>query len=173
MRRGTPTASVSLNTSAIGARKPRTQVAAAVLAVVVVVGAGCERSAEASRAVVAERRASWSREIAGIKQQQAALAARLGPQRTGAASGPATLRTRAVLDGARQSITDVESQLAQAEARMELAIRRGGEAGQHAIDDESVKARGYLQALGEQLAAAARQVDDLSRNEDEAKKQTP
>ena len=43
----------------------------------------------------------------------------------------------------------------------------------HAIDDESVKARGYLQALGEQLAAAARQVDDLSRTEDEAKTQTP
>ena len=138
-----------------------------------VVGAGCERSAEASRAVVAERRASWAREIAGIKAQQAALAARLGQQGAGSAGGPAAVRTRAVLDGARQSIADVESQLAQAEARMEQAIRRSGEAGQHAIDDESVKARAYLQALGEQLGAAAQQLDDLSRSEDEPKQQSP
>jgi len=35
--------------------------------------AGCERSAEASRAMAAERRASWSRELAGITDQYAAL----------------------------------------------------------------------------------------------------
>jgi hypothetical protein len=85
--------------------------------------------------------------------------------------GPAALRTRAVLDGARQSIADVESQLAQAEARMEQAIRRGGEAGQRSIDEESAKARSYLQALAEQLGAATRQLEDLSRNEAETKQQ--
>jgi hypothetical protein len=134
-------------------------------------GVGCERSAEASRAIVAERRASWGREIAGIKEAHAALAARLGGQGSGLSGGPAALRTRAVLDGARQSIADVESQLAQAEARMEQAIRRGGEAGQRSIDEESAKARSYLQALAEQLGAATRQLEDLSRNEAETKQQ--
>jgi hypothetical protein len=129
---------------------------------------GCERSAEASRALVAERRASWSRELAGIKEQQSALATRLG----GAGQGPAAQRTRAVLDGARQSITDVENQLAQAQQRMEQAIRRGGEDGRRAIDDESARARDYLQALGEQLVAAAQQLEEFSRSEDETKQKS-
>jgi hypothetical protein len=147
-----------------------TQVLTATLGVAISLAwaAGCDRSAEASRAVVAARRASWAREIGGMREQQAALAARLSEQGTGSNAGPAALRTRAVLDGARQSIADVERQLAQADGRMEQAIRRGGEAGQHSIDDESANARGYLTALGEQLAAAARQLDGFSRSEAEA-----
>jgi len=149
--------------------------AASAVAIVIALcaGVGCERSAEASRAIVAERRASWTREIAGIREQHAALAARLGGHGTGSSGGPAALRAHAVLDGARQSITDVENQLAQAEGRMQQAIHHGGEAGQRSIDEESAKARGYLQALAEQLGAAAGQLDELSQNENEAKKQSP
>lgn len=132
---------------------------------------GCERSADASRALVAERRAAWAREIAGIREQQAALASRMGSSGAGTGDSPAVRRTRAVLDGARQSIADVENQLTQASTRMEHEIRRGGEAGRQAIDDESARARGYLQSLGDQLGAAAQQVEELARNEDETNRQ--
>jgi len=81
------------------------------------------------------------------------------------------MRARAVVDGTRQSITDVESQLAQAEGRMEQAVRRGGDAGERAIEEESVKARGYLQALGEELVEATQQLDQFSRTADESQKQ--
>ena len=147
--------------------------AALIILIALVSAAGCARSAEASRALVGARRASWAREVDGIKAQHAALAVRLGEQGAGFSTGPALLRTRAVLDGTRQSIADVEGQLAQAAERMERAIRRGGEDGQRAIDDESAKARGDLQALSEQLVAAATQLDDFSRSEDETKQKTP
>lgn len=148
---------------------------AAILGILIALGsaAGCERSAEASRALAAERRASWSRELGGIKEQHAALVARLGQRGTDPNCSPATRRTRAVLDGLRQSITDVESQFAQAEPRMEQVLRRGGDVGQRSLDDESARARSYLQALGEQLVATAQQIEELSRSEDEAKQQSP
>jgi len=78
-----------------------------------------------------------------------------------------------VLDGARQSIADVEIQLAQAANRVEQAIRRGGQAGEQAIDEESIRARGYLQGLGDQLSTAARQLDVLATSDEEAKRQSP
>jgi hypothetical protein len=131
------------------------------IALAIAVG-GCERSAEVSRAVLAQRRDSWSRELAGLREQHAALAARID-DRAGAARGPEVIRTRAVLEGSRQSIVDVENQLQQTETRLEEAIRRGDSA-EKAIDQESALARGYLQGLGEQLGAAARQVDVLARN---------
>jgi hypothetical protein len=144
-----------------------------VLAAALIAGSGCERNTEASRALIGERRASWAREIAGIKEQHAALAARLGGRGAGATGRPAEQRMQAVLDGARQSIVDVESQLSQAQTRMEQAVRHGGEAGRRAIDEESVKARGYMQALGEQLVTAAQQLDDLSKSADKTKAQSP
>jgi len=147
---------------------------AGVLGVLIAVAsvAGCERSAEASRALAAERRASWSRELSGIREQHAALVARFGERRNGGNASPAIVRTRAVLDGARQSIIDVDSQFAQAEMRMAEAFRRSGEAGERAVDEESARARSYLQALGEQLGTTAQQIEDISRSEDDAKQQS-
>jgi hypothetical protein len=132
---------------------------------------GCDWGAEASRALLAERRDSWTRELAGLKAQHAALAGRVDGR---VASGaPAERRTRAVLDGARQSIADVEGQLRQAETRAEEGIRRGGAAGEKSIEAESAQARRYLQALAQQLGAAARQVDRLAWGEGESRQQTP
>jgi len=173
VRRG-PLGIISNSVNArVGGRTEGARVAGAVLAAALIAGTGCERNTEAARALIAERRASWAREIAGIKEQHAALAARLGARGAGAIDRPADQRMHAVLDGARQSIVDVESQLSQAQTRMEQAIRRGGEAGQRAIDEESVKARGYMQALGEQLVTAAKQLDDLSKSEDKTQQPSP
>ena len=146
----------------------------AALALLVQFAAGCERHADASRALLAERRASWGREIAALKSQHAALLARSeGLSGLHAAAGPSQQRMHVVLDGARQSIADVEIQLAQVESRVEPAIRRGGQASEQAINDESARARSYLQGLGEQLSSAARQLDVLASSDDEAKRQSP
>lgn len=126
------------------------------------IGVGCDQSAEVSRAVLAQRRDLWSRELARLRERHAALAARLDDQ-FGAARGAEEMRTRAVLDGARQSIVDIEKHLRQAETRIEQAIRRGGDSGEKAIDQESALAREYLQGLDEQLGTAARQIDLLAR----------
>jgi hypothetical protein len=128
---------------------------------------GCQQSAEVARAQIAERRASWAREIAGIKEQNAALLARLGGRGVGSGASAAAVRMRATLDGGRQSIADVENQLAQAATRMEEATRRGGRAAEQAIEEESVRVRGYLQALGEQLGATARQLDEFGNQDTE------
>src|SRR5262249_13907977 len=119
---------------------------------------------------IAGLRASWAREIAGIKSEHAALVARLGSQGADSKDGPAAIRARAVLDGTRQSIVDVENQLAQAEGRMEQTARGGGDAAQGMSDEESVKARGYLQALNEQLVVTAQQLDQFPRTADESRK---
>jgi predicted solute-binding protein len=55
---------------------------------------------------------------------------------------------------------------------MEQAFRRGGEAGERAVEEESARARSYLQALGEQLGTTAQQIEDISRSEDDAKQQS-
>jgi chromosome segregation ATPase len=141
-----------------------------IVVMVVASVAGCERGGEASRAVLAERRASWAREIAGLKSQHEVLATRFeGRSGTGAGASASERRMRAVLDGARQSIADVESQFAQAEGRVAQAIRRSTQAGEKALEEESARARSHLQALGEQLGAVARQADDRARTDDEAK----
>ena len=143
-----------------------------IVAIVLAAVAGCERGGEASRAVLAERRASWAREIAGLKAQHEVLATRLeGRPAPGEGAGAAASerRMRAVLDGARQSIADVESQFAQAEGRVDQAIGRGSQAGERALEEESARARSYLQALGQQLGAVARQADERARTDDETK----
>jgi hypothetical protein len=130
---------------------------------------GCERSPEQARALVEAQRASWTRELGGIKEQQAILATRFEQQSAGAGASPAALRVRAVFDGARQSIIDVQSQLDQAATRMEQAARRNDRAGAQVLDEESVRAREYLQSLREQLTAATQQLEEFSHRETEAK----
>jgi len=130
---------------------------------------GCERSPEQARAVVEARRASWARDLGGLKEQQALLAVRFEQQQAGGGGSAATLRLRAMIDGARQSIVDVQRQLDQAATRMEPAARRNDRAGEQALDEESLLARQYLQSLGEQLTAAAQQFEQFSRHETESK----
>jgi hypothetical protein len=134
---------------------------------------GCERSPEQARALVEARRASWERELGGIKEQHAILAARYQQQPGVAGGSAAALRLRAAVDGARQSIIDVKSQLDQAATRMEQAARRNDSAGEQTLEEESVRARAYLQALGEQLTVAAHQLEEFSRSEAGAKGNSP
>ena len=130
---------------------------------------GCERSPEQAHALVEAQRASWARELGGIKEQQAILATRLQQQGAAAGTSPAALRMRAVLDGARQSLVDVQNQLDQAATRMEQAARRNDQAGAQVLEEESVRAREYLQSLREQLTAASKQFEEFSRSGTEAK----
>jgi hypothetical protein len=132
------------------------------VAIALVAAVGCEQGADAQRAMLAQHRSSWTREIAGLKELHAALAARLNERLGGARGGPAGTRARAVIDGARQSIVDVENELDQAATRIDQAIRHGGDSGEKALKEESARARGYLQGLHDQIGGGARQVDALA-----------
>jgi hypothetical protein len=145
------------------------------LVVALTFAAGCEKSAESSRAMFAQRQESWSRELAEIKSEQATLAGRLDERLAGQAERGtvAERRMRALLDSTRQSIADVEAQIRQAKGRVDQAARHGSQAARSAIDDESARARGYLQSLGEQLGATEQQLGQFAANEDEAKHASP
>jgi len=155
-----------------GVGRPLSFVFVVTLTVIGAGASGCERSPEEARALVDARRASWARELGGMKEQQAILAARFEQQRAGADNSAAALRLRAVIEGARQSIVDVQSQLDQAATRMEQAARRNDRVGDGALDEECLRARQYLETFGEQLTVAAEQVEEFSRGETAAKEKS-
>lgn len=131
-----------------------------VVLVSLAVTAGCERDGGAIRAALASRQAEWQREIQSLKAQQSALSERYVP-----GSSTAALRVHAAIDGVAQSIADVEAQARQISPRVEVAIGRGGEAGEKALDEESARMRDYLQALATDVASAGRQLDELGKDE--------
>ena len=62
--------------------------------------------------------------------------------------------------------------LDQAATRMEQAARRNDRVGDGALDEECLRARQYLETLGEQLTVAAEQVEEFSRGETAAKEKS-
>ena len=128
--------------------------------------AGCERDIDSVRAELAAKQAVWQRELGTIKAQRGALAERLARQPMATASAkeaPAITRMRATLDGLAQSLVDVEIQMRQLSSRLENAPRRGGDALQKALDEDSARMTDYFQALAGNVAAAGRALDDFGR----------
>jgi len=150
-----------------GQASTRILAAALATAIVPAVGAGCERSAEASRALVAARQASWTRQLARIKAEHVGLKERFGREITSpvGTTNPSALRARATLDGLGQSIADVEIQMRQVGGRVEAAIARGGDEAEKALDDESARMNGHLQALVADLAAVSRQMNGFGNGD--------
>jgi len=132
----------------------------------------CERGADSSGALIGARRAAWEREVRALREQQSTLVTRFERKGLSSSGLPAERRVRVAIDGARQSISDVENQLERAGARMEAA-HRGGHAVEHSIDEESARARDYLRALADQLLDASKQLDDVGRGDNRAKDGSP
>jgi hypothetical protein len=138
----------------------------------VALAASCERDADSVRAALAARQASWARQLEGIKAQHAALADRLQRQPASPANAsPATLRMRARLEGARQSLTDVEIQRRQIDQQIEQALTQGGDAAEKALEEVSARMNGYFEGLTADVTAAGGELDALSKqkpsNQDE------
>jgi hypothetical protein len=121
----------------------------------------CDREGDGVRAAATEREASWSRRLIVLKAERSALLERARPV-IGAAQpqSAGVQRLRAVVDGSGQSLVDVEMQVKQVRARVELALADGTAAGQRTLDEASVQMNGYLDALAADLSATERQVTD-------------
>lgn len=127
----------------------------------------CDRKGEEARQELTQRRAGWTHEIAAMRSHQAELAVRFDQQAAANRIGdPATARTRAVLEGARQSIGDLEGHLRQLDVVLEPAFRKGGEEAEHALERASGGARASLEALAAQLVVANRAVAQLPHDEE-------
>jgi hypothetical protein len=71
------------------------------------------------------------------------------------------MRLRAALDGATQSLVDVEGQMRQVGPRIEQAIGEGGDVAEKALDEETSRMTAYLQGVAADLASVGRQLDEV------------
>jgi hypothetical protein len=138
--------------------------APALVALMCFLGGGCRNNADTARMALAARQASWDRELALLRAQQAALRDRLGRQ----ASAGAERSVRAALDGVGQSLVDVENQMQQMEPRLEQVIDHGGDTNER-VEQDCALMDGYLQALAANLTSAGTQVDEAGQRSAKAK----
>ena len=123
---------------------------------------GCQRDAESIKAALAARRATWDRELGSIKARKAAVDERLGRKAAAMKPGsPAVERIRAMLDGARQSLIDVEMQ--ENQIGPNLVKLRSGEEAEKALEQESQRMSEYLVQLTAGIGAAGRALDEVDR----------
>ena len=120
---------------------------------------GCHGNADAIRAELAARRASWQRELGTLKSQQGGLRARLEGQLAGEGSQRSV---RAAVGGIGQSLVDVETQMRQVDPRVEQAIERGEDASK-ILEEECARMDGYLQALAAGVKSASDELDEWGR----------
>jgi hypothetical protein len=130
---------------------------------------GCQRDAETARALLRTQQASWERGLGSLKEQQAALKERFERQPPPPATAPGdvsptAMRMRAILDGGRQSLVDIESQIRQVPDRLEPAMGRGPEVAEKALEQESARINDYLKSMSDQLALAGRELDGYGKS---------
>jgi uncharacterized protein involved in exopolysaccharide biosynthesis len=129
---------------------------------------GCQRDADSMRAQLAQEQGTWARELDALRARQDVLEQRFRSQPTAVPSVPGGVsaphvRVRAILDGSRQSLADVDLQIRQAGSRLEPALSRGGEAADKAIADERERIAGLLRRLSEQLVTVSGELDDVGK----------
>jgi chromosome segregation ATPase len=129
----------------------------------------CTSASDGLRQELKNDQASWERQVAILKAEQAVLRERFDRQSSNRVAHPgeiqpAELRLRAVLEGARQSAVDVELEARQSAARAEQAIARGADEGEKSLTREREQMRTYLQGLTSQVATAGRDLDDLANS---------
>lgn len=125
--------------------------------------AGCERGADGVHSALSARQSGWHRDLENVKAQVAGLRHRFPA--TATAHAPQTLRIRAVLDGADQSVADIERQVTEVASSVDAASVHGASAGEQALEAGSTRMNEYLRGLAEDVAAAARQVDEFETND--------
>jgi hypothetical protein len=137
---------------------------AGLLIVVLVSGwalGGCQGNGEQIRATLAAREASWQREIDTLKSQKVSLRSRVDGQ----PPGPAVRRARTTIGGIGQSLVDVEIQMRQIGPRVEKAISAGSDDASKALEEESGRMNGYLEALEGDLTSAEQELHEIGRSE--------
>jgi hypothetical protein len=132
---------------------------------------GCRSGADSLRTELSVQQTSWQRQLETLRAQQAALRERFGRQRPsvvaalGASGEASAARLAASLDGAAQSVVDLDSQQRQAGAQVEAAIARGTEEGRHALDGVRERINEQLSALAADGTALIAEVDNFGKTE--------
>jgi hypothetical protein len=131
---------------------------------------GCQSNGDAVRAELVAQQGSWGRELAALKVKHGALKQRFNDliSTPGALTGasPMETRMRVTLDGAGQSLVDVEGQVRQVGPRVEEAIGKGREAGERALASERGRLTAELQALSADLTTAGKELDEFRKQQD-------
>ena len=96
-----------------------------------------------------------------LKSQNTALRSRLDGQPPSVAAR----RARATLAGTGQALVDVDIQIRQVGPQVERAIKAGGDQAGKALEEESTRVNGYLQALAVNVTAASKELDEIGRTE--------
>jgi hypothetical protein len=124
----------------------------------------CQHGVDASRSMLVARHSGWERTVSTLQQQHAALEHRFGGL-THQGDAPAfEAQTRATLDGARQSLADLDVQIGQVDGRFDRGVA-AGERPDQVADREVGRVEGYLQAVSAQLVETGRQLDAVERIE--------
>lgn len=132
---------------------------------------GCQGGADGVRVELSTQQASWRRELDTLRAQQTSLRERFGRQRPAvtAAIGPSgqavAARLQAALDGAAQSVVDLESQARQAAEQVETALATGAEQGRHALDGARERVNPQVAALSSDVTALIAEVDNFGKLE--------
>ena len=123
----------------------------------------CDRGADASRSLLASRRTGWERARSTLRQEREALQRRFAGLPLDNDAPALDAQMRATLDGARQSLADVDVQIGQAAPRFEQAVAHG-ELPDQVVDRECGRVDRYLQTMSEQLAEAGRRLDGFEQD---------
>lgn len=132
---------------------------------------GCQSGADGLRAELSTQQTSWRHELETLRAQQASLRERFGRQRPavmaalGASGQAAAARLQAALDGAAQSVVDLESQERQAAEQVETAVAAGTEQGRHALDGARERVNPQVAALSTDVTALIAEVDNFGKLE--------
>ena len=123
----------------------------------------CERGTDGVHAALSGRQSGWHRDLENVRAQLAQLRQRFPA--TARAVAPQNLRIRAALDGADQSVADIDRQVTEVAASVDAASVHGASAAEQALEQGSTRMNDYLSALASDVAAAGRQLDEFETNE--------
>jgi hypothetical protein len=138
----------------------------ALLVVATIALGACERDPASMRALIADQQQQWMRDLAAVRQRESGLSERTALLTRVRASRPevlsaAAVRVQPLLNGTRQALGTVETQARQVPARLEPALRAGGQGAIEAIDTTRAEFDGHFRMMREQLDAAERELAAL------------
>jgi hypothetical protein len=126
----------------------------------------CDRPAELE-ADLRARQAQWTREIAAIRLQQTNILAQFqsiqAPATAGSPAFAAHARTKAVVLGAYQAVSDLDNVARQAAQRVQAAIKSSAGAGARALEAEHAQVLSEVRQMWEHLGTTQKELVELQQ----------
>ena len=137
-----------------------------VVGLTALIASACDRSAELD-AELRARQAHWTREIAAIRAQQSNIMVQFQTLQAPAVGNTpafaAHARTKAIVLGAYQSLSDLDNVASQAARRVESANKKSARAGSRALEIEHAQVLSEVRRMWEHLAVAQKEIVELQQ----------